>query len=445
MTSALLACLLLAAAPAAGAANPRIAFERFTLPNGLRVILSTDPSIPVVAVAMAFDVGGRRETPGRSGFAHLFEHLMFEGSKNVPKGGFDRILESHGGDNNADTSEDYTFYYELVPSNAWPVALWLDADRVGGLDVSAHAVATQIEVVKEERRMRVDNEPYGPLLHVELASRTFSNWQNAHPVIGSFEDLDAAKLEDVRAFFDAYYAPANGILAIVGDFDPIEARRRVSELFGVLPARKTPPPVDAAEPPARGRVERLSDPHAKLPALAMAWKVSAPRAAPERFALTILGRALFLGKSARLYQGLVKEARSAVSVDGGLGYPVVEPHEFKAPGLFGAFIVHKAEHPAAEVRRRVEAELARISKDGLPEDELARVKTGFRSEWVSDMQTRRARARLLLLGALLDGDPEAGSRLEPYLAVTSEDVRRAAALLRPEDAVVIEVRPGGAR
>ncbi|MEQ1917605.1 MAG: pitrilysin family protein, partial [Elusimicrobiota bacterium] len=224
----LLLLALLSGVPAGAAETaPRIDFSSFTLANGMRVLLSRDASVPVVAMTMIVDVGGRHEARGLSGFAHLFEHMMFEGSKHVPKGGFDRMLETYGGDNNASTHEDFTFYYEQVPSNALPIALWLDADRIGALSVTPESVKNQIEVVKEEKRMRVDNEPYGPLLYVDMASHTFSNWQNSHPTIGSFEDLDAASLKDVRAFFEAYYSPDNIIMAIVGDIEPDETRALV--------------------------------------------------------------------------------------------------------------------------------------------------------------------------------------------------------------------------
>ena len=256
-----------------GVYAPRIDFTTFTLPNGMRVVLSRDASVPVVATTMMVDVGGRHEVRGRSGFAHLFEHMMFEGSKHVPKGGFDKTLESYGGDNNASTHEDFTFYYEELPSNALPIALWLDADRVGSLSVSPEATKNQIEVVKEEKRMRVDNEPYGSMLYVDMGSHTFSNWQNSHPTIGSFEDLDAASLKDVRAFFEAYYSPDNIILGIVGDIDPLETRKLVEAYFGSLPVKPRPERASLVEPaPAGERVIKLTDAHAKLPALGFTWK-----------------------------------------------------------------------------------------------------------------------------------------------------------------------------
>jgi len=190
MRLVLLLGLALCAAPARAMTIPIHSFE---LPNGLRVVLSPDRTVPVVTLAAVFDVGGRQEVRGRSGFAHLFEHLMFEGSAHVPKGRFDKLLEGFGADNNASTHEDFTFYYEVMPSNVLPLAAWLDADRLSALDVSETNMRNQVSVVKEEKRMRVDNEAYAPLLAVEIASRTFSNYANSHPLIGTFEDLDAAR------------------------------------------------------------------------------------------------------------------------------------------------------------------------------------------------------------------------------------------------------------
>lgn len=445
MKSLLLAALL--ASPAAAQTASRIDFSTFTLANGLRVVLSRDASVPVAAVTMIVDVGGRHEVPGRSGFAHLFEHMMFEGSKHVPKGGFDRILESYGGDNNASTHEDFTFYYEEIPSNALPVALWLDADRVGALSVTAEATKNQIEVVKEEKRMRVDNEPYGGLLYVDMASGTFSNWQNSHPTIGSFEDLDAASLKDVRAFFDAYYSPDNIVMAIVGDIDLVETRRLVEDYFGPIKAKPRPKAPSLEEPaPAGERVLKSADAHAKLPALGFTWKNAPARGTDDYYALILLGRALFSGKSARLYQALVKEKQAAVSLDGGMGFPISGEDEFKAPGAFGGFVVHKREKNPSELRALVAGEVARLAAEGLTPAELERVKTKFRADWVRGQETRLGRAERLLKAALLDGDAGAANReLERFMAVTPERTRRAAAArLVPAAATWFELVPGGA-
>lgn len=435
------------AAETAPAAAPRVDFSSFTLANGLRVLLSRDASVPVAAMTMIVDVGGRHETPGRSGFAHLFEHMMFEGSKHVPKGGFDRLLETYGGDNNASTHEDFTFYYEEVPSNALPIAVWLDADRIGALSVAPESVKNQIEVVKEEKRMRVDNEPYGSMLYVDMASRTFSNWQNAHPTIGSFEDLDAASLKDVRSFFEAYYSPDNVIMAIVGDIDPAETRRLVSAYFGSLPTKPRPKAADTSEPaPAGERLVKLVDAHAKLPALGFTWKAGPERGSDDYYAMALLGRALFSGKSARLYQKLVKESQAAVSLDGGLGFPIADADEYKAPGAFGGFVVHKREKASSELKALVEGEIAKVAAEGLAPAELERVKTKFRSDWIRGQETRLGRAQRLLYAALLDGDPEAANRsLSRFLAVTPDQIRRAAAArLSPAASTWFELAAGEA-
>ncbi len=436
------ACLLLAASPA----RAQIDFSSFTLTNGLRVLVSRDASVPVVATAMIVDVGGRHEAPGRSGFAHLFEHMMFEGSAHVPKGGFDRILESYGGDNNASTHTDFTFYYEVVPSNALAVALWLDADRIGALSVTHEAVKNQIDVVKEEKRMRVDNEPYGSLMYVDVGSHSFVNWQNAHPVIGSFADLDAASRADVRSFFQAYYSPDNITMAIVGDVDPVEVRRLVAMYFGPIKSKPRPSAPDTLEPAAAGeRTISLRDRHAKLPALAASWKGMPERGTPAHHALVLLGQALFSGKSARLYQSLVKESRAAVSVEGALGFPVSDWDEYKAPGLFGAFVVHKREKTPLQVKALITSEIARVAASGLSAAELERVKVKFRSDWVRGQQTRLGRASRLLQSALLDGDAQAANReLALFMAVTNDDIRRAAAAYLKSDAATwFEVTAGG--
>lgn len=439
-----------AAVPAetAGPAAPRVEFSSFTLSNGLRVLVSRDSSVPVVALTMIVDVGGRHEVQGRSGFAHLFEHMMFEGSRHVPKGGFDKLLESVGGENNASTHEDFTFYFEEVPSNALSTALWLDADRIDALNVTPEAVKNQISVVEEEKRMQVDNEPYGAAQYVDIASYSFVNWQNAHPVIGSFADLDAASISDVRAFFSAYYSPDNITMAIVGDVDPVEAKRLVTGYFGRIERKPRPKAPDTTEPgPSAERTIALKDDLAKLPALGLSWKGMPPRGSAEFHALTLLGKALFSGKSAKLYQKLVKENAIAVSVDGGLGFPVSDWDEYKAPGIFGAFVVYKRDQPVDKIRALIASEAASAALYGLPTADLERVKIKFRSDWVRSQETRLGRAQRLLQSALLDRDPEAANReLDGYMAVTVEDVRRAAAAyLKPEAATWFTIAPGGAQ
>jgi predicted Zn-dependent peptidase len=435
--------LLLAASAGSGQAQT-IPMTRFDLPNGLRVVLSPDKAVPVVTLAMVFDVGARQEVRGRSGFAHLFEHLMFEGSAHVPKGRFDKLLEGYGADNNASTHEDFTFYYEVMPSNVLPLAAWLDADRLSSLDVSETNMRNQVSVVKEEKRMRVDNEAYAPLLAVDISSRVFSNYANSHPTIGTFSDLDAATLKDVRGFFNDYYAPKNAWLAVVGDFEPAAGRKLIEDYFGWIPNSGEPVFPDTEEP--RQEAERsfsMTDAHANVPAVAVVWNnLPARRVVPDTYALALLGRLLFYGKSSRLYQLLVKDKQVATSVDGSLGFPIAGESEYKAPGLFGCFILHRPQTPASAVRDLVYEEVKRTAAGGVSAQELERVKTKFRSDWVVEQQTTLGRAAALLRAAVLDGNPEAANgELERFTAVTPADVQAAAAkYLVPGSANVFELK-----
>src|SRR6185312_2478407 len=310
------------------------------------------------------------------------------------------------------------------------------------------AVKNQIAVVEEEKRSSVDNEPYGPLEYVDMGEHSFSNWQNAHPVIGSFADLDAASLADVRAFFAAYYSPDNITLAVVGDVDPAEVRRLVKDYFGPIPAKPRPKAPDTTEPAPSGEiVVQLKDAHAKLPAIAVSWKGMPARGTTDYYALVLLGRALANGKSARLYQNLVKESQTAVSVDGGMGFPIAGWDEYKAPALFGVMAVRKPDAPFEKVRGLIAGAAKAAGTDGLPAAELERVKIKFRSDWVRAQETRLGRASRLLQDALLDGDAEvANQELGRYMSVTSDDIRKAAAAyLKPEAATWFDVAAGGAQ
>ncbi|MGH9393142.1 MAG: M16 family metallopeptidase [Terriglobales bacterium] len=455
------ACLvLLGAALAAGAqsaqapsgpasaaiAVPQIKFTQFTLPNGMRVVLSEDHTLPVVTESMLFDVGARDEHPGRSGFAHLFEHLMFEGSKNAPKGVFDHLVEGYGGNDNASTHEDYTFYYENVPSNVLETVMWLDADRLDSLNVTAANMKNQISVVEEEKRLRVDNAPYGPLLYTDLGAQAFANLQNAHSVIGSFKDLDAATLQDVQEFFNEYYAPRNCILTIVGDLDTAKTEALVRKYFAWIPNRSAITPVNTAEPTQTAeKTATVHDPQAKLPALAIAWKGPA-RGSDDFYALAILGQILFSGESSRMYQGLVKEHPVALEVDGGLGFPSADSTDYRAPGLFTALAIYKPGATAQQVEALLYQQIQQIEASGVPTAELERLKTKFSSGWIQAEQTTLDRAQLLALATLFDGNPAAAnSQLSKFLAVSSSDMERVArTYLNHARATVVEDVPGPA-
>lgn len=429
-----------------GARVPQIPFQEFYLPNGMHVILSQDHSLPVVTESMLFNAGARDEQPGHSGFAHLFEHLMFEGSKDAPKGVFDHLVEGYGGSDNASTHEDYTYYFETVPSNALPLVMWLDADRIASLDVTEQNMKNQIAVVEEELRMRVDNAPYGPLLYVDLRQAAFSNWTNAHPVIGTIANLNQATLGEVQAFFDSYYAPRNCTLTIVGDIDPDQTEQMVRHYFSWIPNRGTPSPVNYAEPPRVQEVTRtVHDAQAKLPAVAIAWQ-GPPRDSPAFYALTILGNLLTDGESSRLYQSMVKGSQTAIEIDGGLGFPDTDYTDYKQPGLFTILAITKPNVPPAQVQQLIFQPILDIEANGVPDAEMSRLKTKFAADWMRSEQTTLDRGQLLSLAALLDGNAAAAnSELPNFLAVTSNQIADAARqyLTHERATVVIDV-PGPA-
>src|SRR4051812_32316050 len=252
---------------------PQIPVEQFTLDNGLRVILSEDHAVPVVSVAVYFDVGSRNEREGRTGFAHLFEHMMFQGSENVPKAGHFQYIFNNGGTMNGTTSSERTNYYETLPANQLPLALWLESDRMRSLKVTQENLDNQRDAVKEEKRLNYNNRPYSNAF-LRLNELVYRNPANAHSTIGSMEDLDAATVEDVQEFFRVYYAPNNAVVTICGDFDSAEARTLVERYFASIPSQAPPPPVDVSEPEeVAARAELYKDPFAQLPAIMLGWKV----------------------------------------------------------------------------------------------------------------------------------------------------------------------------
>jgi predicted Zn-dependent peptidase len=317
--------------------------------------------------------------------------------------------------------------------------MWLDADRLAYLNVTPENLKNQISVVEEEKRLRVDNQPYGPLLY-ELGDHTFSNWQNSHSVIGSFADLDAATLGDVKAFFDSYYAPRNIVLGIVGDINPDQTRELVTKYFGWIPNRGSIQPVVTTEPSQMAeKWFSLSDAHANVPGMVIAWQGPA-RNTPEFYALAVLGELLFSGKSSRLYQSLVKERQVAVSVDGGLGFPEADFTDYRAPGLFSGFVVYKPETDPKLIEQLIFREIHEIVANGPTKDELDRTKTRMQSDWIRAEQTTLNRDELLLGAALFDGDPNtANTELDRLLNVSGEDIQHAAAvyLTHPRTTVVV--------
>src|SRR5690348_14632897 len=311
------------------AAQPVIPIEKYTLKNGMRVILSRDNAVPVVTIYMIFDVGARAEEKGRTGFAHLFEHMMFEGSANAPKGTHFKVIESNGGTMNGQTHPDYTDYYETLPANKLAVALWLESDRMRSLAITPENLANQKEAVKQERRLSFDNRPYATAIVDHWPQIAFQNRQNSHSLIGSFEDLNAATIEDVTRFFKTYYAPDNAVLVIVGDIQIPQAKKLIEEYFGDIPAQPKPAKPDLSEPAEpKARTETYRDALARVPAIVIGYP-GPVRHSRDYYALGMVDVLLTGGPSSRFQLDLVKGKESLIQYEAEIGWPFTSSTDYK--------------------------------------------------------------------------------------------------------------------
>jgi zinc protease len=423
----------------------KVPFNQFQLDNGLRVVISEDHSAPVVAVTVYYDVGSRNEVRGRTGFAHLFEHMMFQGSENIRKAEHFKYIEGNGGVMNASTHADFTDYYDYLPSNQLALALWLESDRMRSLKITAANLKNQKEAVKEEKRLSYDNQAYWPSL-LKMDEMVFKNWANAHSTIGSMKDLDAATIADVTRFFATYYAPNNAVLVIAGDINTREAEAQVRKYFGTIPRHKSPPPVDVSEPfEVAMRHAATEDAHAQMPAVAIAWKAPL-RHSQDFYAIALLKSILFDGESARLYQKLVKERAVCLEVQGTL-------EARRGPGQVSVLAIHKPDVKPADVEAIIQSEIERIKNEGVSPDELTKVKNQYRLDRFvsgsegeySSLQTALGRALALAEFTMFDGDPSLiNSDIDRYLAVTGEQVRDAARkYFVPANTAMIEIRAAG--
>ena len=417
---------------------PQIPVEQFALANGLRVILSEDHAVPVVSVAVYFDVGSRNEREGRTGFAHLFEHMMFQGSENVPKAGHFQHIFNNGGTMNGTTSSERTNYYETLPANQLPLALWLESDRMRSLKVTQENLDNQRDAVKEEKRLNYDNRPYSNAF-LRLNELVYTNPANAHSTIGSMEDLDDATIDDIREFFRIYYAPNNAVLAVCGDFDSAEARTLVEKYFASIPAQPKPPAADVAETEEVSlRAEVYRDPFAQLPAIMLGWKVPSRRT--KDFYPLSLGNDLLLdGDSSRLYQRLVKDEESVVGIQGGMG-------ERRGPSTLYIFAIPKPGHTTEQIRATITEEVERLATEGPTAEEMEKLRNTLLNDAVRSRQSTLFRAQRLAEFALYDGDPNlVNNEIERYLAVTPEEIRDAVRrYLLTDNHSVIEVVPAAA-
>jgi predicted Zn-dependent peptidase len=399
------------------------------------VVLSCDQSVPAVSVAVYYDVGSRNERLGRTGFAHLFEHMMFQGSENVPKAAHFQYIFNAGGTMNGTTSTERTNYFESLPANQLPLALWLESDRMCSLKVTQENLDNQRQAVQEEKRLRYDNQPYiNAFLHIN--ELIFKNPANAHSTIGSMEDLDAATINDIREFFRIYYAPNNAVLIIAGDFEAAPARALVEKYFGGIPRQPDPPPVDVSEPEeVAQQQETFYDKLAPAPAFILGWKIPARRT-PEYYALSLAGDLLFAGESCRLYQKLVKGDESVVSIQGDLD-------DRRGPSALYIFALPKPGQAVAAIREQIVNEIKQLAVAGPTDEEMEKLRNTLCNDAVRGRQSTLYRAQRIAEFTLYDGDPQLfDHELDFYLNVTSDQIKAATKkFLDVENRVVLDIVP----
>jgi predicted Zn-dependent peptidase len=417
---------------------PATQIEEITLANGLRVVLSPDHAVPVVSIAVYYDVGSRNEKEGRTGFAHLFEHMMFQGSENVPKAAHFQYIFNAGGTMNGTTSTERTNYFETLPSNYLPLAFWLESDRMRSLKVTQENLDNQRNAVQEEKRLRYDNQPYVNAF-LRMNELIFKNPANAHSTIGSMEDLDAATIDDVQEFFRIYYAPNNAVMTVVGDFDNAEARALVDKYFANIPAQPVPPGVDVSEPEAVAiREEIFHDALAPAQAFVLGWKIP-ERRKREFHALSLASSLLFEGDSSRLYQKLVKGDESVISIEGGVD-------ERRGPSALFIFALPKPDEDVNIIREQIFDEIKRIATDGPTAEEMEKLRNSLCNDSVRGRQSTMYRAQRLAEFALYDSDPRlVDSELDLYLSITADDIKQAVArYIDVENRVVLDIIPPAA-
>jgi predicted Zn-dependent peptidase len=422
----------------------RLPIQRFTLDNGLRVVLSPDTSAPAVGIAVYYDVGFRSEPEGRTGFAHLFEHLMFQGTVNLERGEADKLIESNGGQHNASTHPDFTAYIEQLPSNALELGLFIEASRMGGARFDDTSLRNQIDVVKEEIKVNVLNRPYGGFPWMILPGVMFETFNNAHNGYGSFVDIEAATVEDAADFFERYYAPGNAVLAVAGDFSVASATDLVENHFGPIRKRRVPRRPSLAEPPP-GVERRAQHPDhlAPMSASVIAYRVPDPiKSFPEFLAASVLGDVLGEGEPSRLYQMLVKDRRIAVDVAVIIG-PFGNPLEMRDPTML-QFIVFHPGVPLDAVLEAVDSCVASVIADGVSASEVDRVVTSNASAHLRQLDNVLQRAMVMGLFEQQRGQAELVNTLPSLLgAVTPAAVQTAARRwLSGPGRAILEVVPG---
>jgi predicted Zn-dependent peptidase len=420
--------LLTALLAATASARPlQIPVVYYRLPNGLKVIISEMHTAPTVTVAVYYNVGFRIEPKGRTGFAHLFEHMMFQGSKNVKKFEHAKLVEANGGNLNGSTNFDFTNYFESLPSNAVETALWLESDRMRSLSITQENLENQKKVVSEEVRVNVLNQPYGLFEWLSIWQNANQNWMNAHNFYGDLRELDAATVGDVSQFFKTYYAPNNAALAIVGDVDPAAVKAMVEKYFTDIPLQTVPEHADVSEPKqTQEKKVKESDKLATVPALAIAWHLP-DQDSPDYPPMVLLDLVLQGDESARFYQRLVKEKALSVDWSGGIDYQFGGAWDYSGPMLVTSRTSYKPGHTSDDILKEVDAVLANVQAHGVPKKELDAARVRYRSQFYDGMESTFGRAHQLATLALFRDDPQRINALPLALdGVTSEQIQAVA-------------------
>jgi predicted Zn-dependent peptidase len=397
----------------------KIDFMEYTLDNGLHVILHKDNTTPIVTVSVMYHVGSKNEKPNRTGFAHFFEHLLFEGSENIGRGEYDKYVESAGGTLNANTSYDRTYYYEILPSNQLELGLWLESERMLHAKVEQVGIETQREVVKEERRQRIDNQPYGSILE-EAMKRAFTEHPYKWPIIGYMEHLDAAEEQDYKNFYADFYVPNNAVLSIAGDIDYDEAKAYIQKYYGTIPKGKKPvyrPSV--VEPTLGGEIRDTVYDNIQLPAVIQTYRIPA-QGTPDYYAVNMLGTLLSQGQSSRLYKTCVDDEQKALFVG---NFPL----GLEDPGVSIAFGITNMGVDPADLEASMDAVIAKVQNELIPEKEFQKLKNQVENDFISANSRMAGIAESLANYHMYYGDADLiNTEIDRFLAVTREDIMNAA-------------------
>ncbi|MEJ7700576.1 MAG: pitrilysin family protein [Pyrinomonadaceae bacterium] len=408
--------------------------EQYALDNGLRVVLNQDNTAPVVTVAVYYDVGSRNERQGRTGFAHLFEHMMFQGSENVKKAEHFQFVSNAGGSMNGTTNTERTNYFEALPANQLPLGLWLESDRMRSLAVTKENLDNQRNAVQEEKRLS-ENQPFGQVFE-QLMPMVYKNFANAHSVIGSMDDLNAATVEDVKEFFRIYYAPNNAVLVISGAFESKEAKDLIKKYFATIPKQPKPSTLDVSEPKeVVTKYKQFEDKLAPFPAFVVAWKVP-QRRTPDFNALALASKLISEGESSRLYQKLVKGEESVLQL-------VSFADERRGPSGFLIFAIPKPGKDLSKIRETIMNEIKDMATNGPTAEEMQKLHNQLLNDEVRARQSSLSRAQAIAEFTLYDNDPTLiNSELDELLKITPAQIKDAVnKYLNTDNRVLLDIVP----